>query len=254
MKQTNQCATRGQWVFATLVLSILATVYAAQVQMTILLFACVIVSIILSLGLLILLLQASKALVANAQELDRLQQREASRLQKKQQIISEGTQTAETFNIDAALARIMPAPGTHFEHAAAYTEKLLQNIAKELDMVQGLVFVLNDADLQFHIAGEYAYYSEEHPHSFPLGESLSGQVAKNRRLLNVKEMPEGYITVLSGLGKGAPQHLVIAPIVLGDESIGVMELASFKPFGGNEELLVGKICESAAHTLNELRK
>ncbi len=251
MNKTNQYATRGQLFFAILIVSILATIYAAQVRFTALLFVCAIASIIFSLVLLILLLQASKALERNEQEVERLQQRENARLQKKQQIISETVQQTETFKADEALTRIMPT--MHFDNAMAYTEKVLQNIAKELNIVQGLVFVLNDADQLFHISGEYAYYSEEQPRSFPLGETLSGQVAKNQQLLNVKEMPVGYITVLSGLVKSDPHHLVIAPIVYNGESIGVMELASFMPFDENEELLIRQICESTATLLNELR-
>jgi putative methionine-R-sulfoxide reductase with GAF domain len=147
----------------------------------------------------------------------------------------------------------MHAVGTDFDNIAAYLEKVLQNIAKEIGIVHGLVFVLNDADHLFHVSGEYAYYSEEKPQSFPLGETLPGQVAKNRRLLNIKELPDGYITILSGLGKSNPRHLIIAPFLLNGKSIGVMELSSFKPFGENEELLIRRICEMMAELLNELR-
>jgi putative methionine-R-sulfoxide reductase with GAF domain len=254
MNKTNKYAKQGQWIFAILIVSILATIYAAQVKSTVLLFACTVISIILALGLLVLLLQTNKALTANAEEVDRLQQRETSRLQKKQQIISETMHQTENFNADEVAGKIVPAAEMHFDNAVAYTEKLLQHTAKELNIVQGLIFVLNDADQLFHISGEYAYYSEEQPRSFPLGETLSGQVAKNRQLLNVKEMPEGYITVLSGLGQSNPRHLIIVPIIYNGESIGVMELASFKPFSENEEAVAGKIAEAMAGKLNELRK
>lgn len=255
MNKTNHFFTRGLCVFAFLTADMLAILYAAQARMMWLLLACVITGILLSLGLLFLLLFAGNAIEKCKDEIQRLRQREKSRVQKKQQAIEESArQNQDVFNGEEILARIMPSAETSFENAAAYTEKMLQNIAKELDIVQGLVFVLSDADQLFHISGEYAYYSEEQPRSFPLGETLSGQVAKNRQLLNVKEMPEDYITVLSGLGKCAPRHLLIAPILHGDESIGVMELASFKPFGENEESLVRNICDSMAVKLNELRK
>ena len=113
--------------------------------------------------------------------------------------------------------------------------------------------MLNDDDQMFNISGEYAYFSEERPSSFPLGETISGQVAKNKQALNLKEMPKGYVTVLSGLGKSAPPHMLIAPVVYNDNSIGVIELASFKPFDENHESLVEKICELTANKLNELR-
>lgn len=254
MNRTNQYFTKGLWIFAFLTVGTLASIYAAQMKFTVLLFVCNIMIIILSLGLLFLLMQANKAFEKDEDEIIRLRQREKARLQKWQKATEEGKQQREVFKCDEILARIMPAAGTDFESVAAYTENILQNIAKETGIVQGLVFVLNDADRLFHVSGQYAYYSEEQPGSFPLGETLSGQVAKNRKLLNVKEMPDGYITILSGLGKSAPRHLLIAPIVYNNESIGVMELASFKPFGENEETLVRGVCESVANMLNELRR
>jgi len=250
MNRTNKYFTRGLWIFAFQVICIITAMY---VGLHSLILISIIVNIILSLGLLILLLQANKALDTNIQETDRMKQRETAHLQKEQQTTDDNRQQAETFRVDEALARIMPAAGTQFESVAAYTEKLLQNIAKEINIVQGLVFVLNDADQMFHVKGEYAYYSEEQPRSFPMGETLSGQVAKNQKLLNLKEIPDGYITVLSGLGKSSPRQLIIAPVVYNGKCIGIMELASFKPFGENEELLAVKISESMADLLNELR-
>jgi GAF domain-containing protein len=253
MNQTKKNVVRGQWIFAFLTVSILANIYAAQAGLIILLFVCVITCLVLSLGLLILLLQENKELDKNLQEVLRLKQRENAYLKKKQRIIEDIHNTTEDFNTDEVFARIMPAAGSDLDSITAYTEKVLQNIAKEMDIVQGLVFVLNNTDQLFHMSGQYAYYSDAPPHSFPLGETLSGQAAKNRKILNVKELPEGYITILSGLGKSAPRHLMIVPIVYNRESIGVMELASFKPFGENEELLLLKVSESMANLLKELR-
>jgi len=244
---------RGQLIFAFLTVSILATIFAAQAQMVILLYVSGITGLFLSLGLLILLLQVNKELDKNIQEVVRLKERENAKLKRKQRIIEGIRQNTNDYNIDEVFVRIMPAAGSDLHSVSAYTEYVLQNIAKELEIVQGLVFVLDDTDHLYHISGEYAYYSEDRPRSFPSGETLSGQVAKNRKILNVKELPEGYITVLSGLGKCHPRNLMIVPIVYNRESIGIMELASFKPFGENEELLLQKVSESMANLLNELR-
>ena len=251
MNRTNKYFTTGLWIFAFQVVCIIV---AISVGLHSLIWISIIINIILSLGLLILLLQANRALDKNVQEFVRLKQRENDKLKQEKKTEDDNWQQTETFSVDEAVARIMPASESQFDGATAFSEKLLQNIARELDIVQGLVFVLNDADQLFHVSGEYAYFKEEQPRSFPMGESLSGQVAKNQKILNLKEIPDGYVTVLSGLGKSAPRQLVIAPIVHEGKSIGVMELASFKPFGENEELLTRKICESMANLLNELRK
>lgn len=252
MNQTNQYFTKGVWIFAFLTLSILVLLFAAQTGLTALLFVCIVISIVLSLGMLMLLLQANKILDENEQTVLRLRQQVKNMMQKEQKA-DDTLQHQEEFDVNEALTRIMHAIGSDFDNIAAYIEKVLQNIAKEMEIVQGLVFVLNDADQLFHISGEYAYYSEEKPRSFPLGETLSGQVAKNRQLLNINHVPEGYITILSGLGKSSPRHLIIAPFIRNSKCIGVMELSSFKPFGKNEELLIRRICEEMADLLNELR-
>jgi len=254
MSQTKKNVIIGQLIFAFLTVSILVTIFAAQAEVMVMMFVCAIVSIVMSLGLLMLLLQVNKKFEENIQEVVRLKQRENNQLKKKQRIIDNiGQQHTEEFNVDEAFTRIMPAAGSDLNNIVAYTEQVLQNIAKEMEIVQGLVFVLNDKDQLFHISGEYAYYSEDRPRSFSLGETLSGQVAKNRKILTIKELPEGYITVLSGLGKSHPRQLIIIPIVYNHKSIGIMELASFKPFGENEELLLRNVGESMANLLNEIR-
>jgi len=200
-------------------------------------------------------MQTKKTLDSLEDEVQRLREREGARLRGNLLNTDENSNLnyAGVFKIDELLAEIMPATDAQFSNAEVYSEKILQNIAKGMNIVQGMVYVLNDSDQMFNISGQFAYYSEEQPKSFLMGETLSGQAAKNKETLNLKELPTGYITVLSGLGKSTPHNLIIAPIVYNDSSIGVLELASFKPFGENEELLVGKICEMMAIRLNELR-
>ncbi|HRW63084.1 MAG TPA: GAF domain-containing protein [Bacteroidales bacterium] len=146
---------------------------------------------------------------------------------KKEDIIQE-----DAIDVDAYLKKILPKENAEYT-IETYTEKLLGNIAKEFDIVQGLFFIKDKQNEEFRVAGKYAYFGEEEPRNFKLGETLSGQAAKNKTVLNLKEIPENYVTILSGLGSSSPNHLLIIPIVLNDESIGVIELASFKEFKRN---------------------
>jgi len=237
-----------------LTISIFAIAYTAFADSNTLLYVSIIVSFILMLGLLFILMQTKKTIDALEDEALHLRERESARIRDNQKTTDDNNlQYSGVFKIDELLANIMPTDDVKFESAEKYSEKVLQNIAKGLNIVQGLIYVLNETEQIFNISGQYAFYSEEKPKSFPLGETLSGQVAKNKETLNLKELPAGYITVLSGLGKSTPHNLIIAPIVHNENSIGVIELASFKPFCDNEELLVAKICELMANRLNELR-
>lgn len=120
------------------------------------------------------------------------------------------------------------------------TDQALINISKKYDIMQGVFFVKDENDEVFRKQGAYAYYNEEELREFKLEVGLSGQVAEKKELLNLSNIPEKYLTVLSGLGKSSPAHLVIIPVVYNDESIGVIELASFKEFNSfAEEIFMG---------------
>nr|WP_290110185.1 HAMP domain-containing protein [Streptomyces ficellus] len=65
---------------------------------------------------------------------------------------------------------------------------------------------------------------------FALGESLVGQAARSRRTIAVEGLPGDYVTISSGIGQAVPGSLVVLPIVVEDQVLGVIELASFTPF------------------------
>lgn len=149
-----------------------------------------------------------------------------------QNTINEKLSDEDLLNVENYIRKIIPKEDAKLD-LVKYTEKILSNIAKEFDIVQGLFFVKEKESDIFNIAGKYAYFGDEEPKSFSLGETLSGQVAKNKTTLNLKEIPDGYVTILSGLGSSSPNHLIIIPIVLEEKTVAIIELASFKKFKQN---------------------
>ena len=63
------------------------------------------------------------------------------------------------------------------------------------------------------------------------GEGLLGQALQTRRMVQVQDVPEGYLVVSSGTGRGEPAQLVILPIVLGGVALAAVELGLFTPLG-----------------------
>ncbi|MEU5129230.1 HAMP domain-containing protein [Streptomyces mobaraensis] len=65
---------------------------------------------------------------------------------------------------------------------------------------------------------------------FRFGQSLVGQAAAGRRTVAVDDLPAGAVTVPAGFGFVEPSHLVVLPIVVEDQVLGVIELASVHRF------------------------
>jgi len=163
---------------------------------------------------------------------------------KAKKEVKKETVQREKFDIEKEAKLIIP---TENDDIVKFGEQLLLNCARRFQAVQGL-FYLKNSDGIFSFKSGYAFYSEAEPATYREGETLAGQVAKNKTVLNLSAIPDNYITVLSGLGEGAPKCLLIVPIISdNNETIGMIELASFKLFSSEVEELFAYI----GHKLGE---
>ena len=152
---------------------------------------------------------------------------------KEEESLDDNTSAASQIEFKQEASNLIPTK--KFSTTEKFLEKLLSDIAKKHDIVQAIAFEKRPNEDLFQIAASYAYFSETEGPTFTEGVSLPGQVAKNKAVLNLTEVPPDYITVLSGLGKGSPSHLLIVPILDNEQRCnGVIELSSFKAFDENQ--------------------
>jgi hypothetical protein len=138
-------------------------------------------------------------------------------------------------------------------------EKALRAVCNELEACQGAVYLADEAEGKRFIelyAGYAFYLPESQRLTYEFGEGLAGQVAKEGKMINLTSVPDNYITVLSGLGKASPNHLIIAPIKDDNEPatngiLGIVEIASFTAFSAHEEELVRKAVAAIGKLIQE---
>ncbi|MBI2726934.1 MAG: response regulator [Polaromonas sp.] len=65
---------------------------------------------------------------------------------------------------------------------------------------------------------------ENSAQSLGSGEGLVGQAAQENRVLQLDQLPVGYLTVNSGLGQAAPRHVIIVPVTHEGVVNGVVEM------------------------------
>ena len=90
-------------------------------------------------------------------------------------------------------------------------------------------FYLLDAESERYVAkGAYglpAIISDTQ--SFASGQGIVGQVARDGKPIVVRNVPEDYLQILSGLGAAQPRVIVAVPVVFEEKTLAVVELASF---------------------------
>jgi len=90
--------------------------------------------------------------------------------------------------------------------------------------------------------------------SFEPGEGLVGQCARDAKSIALGELPPGYLRISSGVGAAAPAQAVAWPLISQDELLGVLEVASFRPFSPREKGLIEELLPLVAMTLEILQR
>ncbi|MBA0051904.1 HAMP domain-containing protein [Streptomyces sp. AJS327] len=105
---------------------------------------------------------------------------------------------------------------------------------------------------ELRMLGSYGYSKGTMPTTFRPGESLVGTAASEKRTVLVENAPPGYLKISSGLGEAPPAHVIVLPLVFEDTLLGVIELASFQPFGQIQKDFLNQIAEMIATSVNTI--
>jgi putative methionine-R-sulfoxide reductase with GAF domain len=133
---------------------------------------------------------------------------------------------------------------------------LISGIVKYINANQGGIFFIDDLEnpQKMILYASYAYdrrkYYEKEIHS---GEGLVGAVWNEKETMILKDIPQEYIAISSGLGEARPHHLIIVPIKNEDKVYGVMEIASFHAFKTHHIELIQRTGERMATNFQTLK-
>ena len=98
----------------------------------------------------------------------------------------------------------------------------------------------------FTLFGGYALPRERLAQKLLSDEGLVGQAARERQLLDVRDVPPGYLPVSSSTGQASPTQLLIAPAVENGEVFAVIELGFYRPVSDAERSLLERASEMLA--------
>lgn len=134
------------------------------------------------------------------------------------------------------------------------SDSVTRNLINYLKACQGGLFILREADNReqlLDLVSAFAFNRKKaKTKTIMIGEGLVGNCAVEKQTIYLKEIPDDYLEITSGLGDAPPRSLLIVPLKLEEKIFGVIEIASFQEFLPHEIEFVEKIGESIASTLS----
>lgn len=139
------------------------------------------------------------------------------------------------------------------ENLSEMSYKVLKYLIEYLDANQGGFYIVEDEIIKLSAA--YAYDRKKQIDStIEKGEGLIGRCVKEKQIINITNLPEGYLFITSGLGEESPKNLIVVPLIFEDTVFGIIEIASFNQFGAIVLEFMNRVSERIGSSISNLQK
>ena len=127
--------------------------------------------------------------------------------------------------------------------------EVLSQLIKYIKVNQGGIFILHEegTEKELRLEASYAYNRKKFQEKvLAPGQGLVGQAYLEQDKIYLKEIPKNYVHITSGLGDATPTTLLIQPLKVNEQVVGVMELAAFHDIDGYVQDFIEKVAETLA--------
>jgi hypothetical protein len=131
-------------------------------------------------------------------------------------------------------------------------DSIISTLASYTGSAQGSLYLLNDSNPQdpyLELISLFAFdirkFESRH---IKIGEGILGQTFLEKESTYLKNIPQQYIRITSGLGGANPTSLLVVPLKIDQDVFGVIELASFNEYREHEISFVERLGETIAST------
>ncbi|MGN9837779.1 HAMP domain-containing protein [Nonomuraea sp. H19] len=150
----------------------------------------------------------------------------------------------------ARISRLMQGHRDLFEVAKLTMSELTPLVSARYGAFYGID---PEGDHELVLIGGYGVRPGRGPRQrFSIGQGIVGQAAAEGRHIVLDDVPPQFITIDSGLSQSTPAQIVVLPILFENRVLGVLELASFTPFGEVHLDFLRQLVETIGVTMNTI--
>ncbi|NOW04201.1 response regulator [Clostridium beijerinckii] len=128
--------------------------------------------------------------------------------------------------------------------------QIISYICRYVDAQIGRIYILTGEN-KYKLYGGYADKTNgELPDEFNCGEGLVGQSALERKSILIKNVPENYMKITSGVGEAIPRNILVIPCIYHNEVECIVELGAFNEFTDVQLKFMEQVNENIAISIN----
>ena len=130
---------------------------------------------------------------------------------------------------------------------------MLSFLVPVLEAQVGAFYSFDPDAQQLSLSSSYAMQRRKHlANQFRLGESLVGQAGLERKTILLESVPDDYISIASGTGKGQASNVIVMPVVHEEELKGVLEIGAFRTFSNDDLAFLEQCSEVIAISVSSV--
>ena len=154
--------------------------------------------------------------------------------------------------LNEGLARFSEIVRNHQHESQVLADQCVSFLTKYLNAQQGSLFVLERTEENefLNLASCYAFDKKKWIEKrVDIGSGLIGQAFLEGEITRLRNVPNGYTHITSGLGDATPRYLVIVPLKYDVQTVAIVELASFSDFEEHQTQFLKKAGEFLASAI-----
>ncbi len=181
---------------------------------------------------------------------DDLLARSLTRMQQQLTLAQESQKVINWNNSGAAqLNEILKAENEAIEILG---DRIIKMLVTYVSANQGALFLTHGEGnaLYAERISTYAYHKKRFTDQrIEAGQGTIGQCLLEKSTIVLKAVPSDYIRITSGLGEAVPRFIIIVPLLVRDEIMGIIEIASFETLEDYQIDFLEKISNNIASIL-----